>query len=220
MDVWTYEISWQSTVVGPTDIALSRPLPLAELKIAKWIGGLISFYLSKDVICYVVQCVVTARASCSLRSSTLGEQQWIEQQLCLLEIFRNVYIFMHPKHLWMLADWKLLEHNKGIATQLEVIIYQKQNKQIHIYALMFYLKWLYLNKFNVILIVRFGWGTVFTARWERVTRFLNNVLVVAVSQDGHQETSIPVVCHTATIVALPGQVSYGLEGHLIIFIYK
>lgn len=28
---------------------------------------------------------------------------------------------MHPKHLWMLAGWQLLEHNKGIDTQSEVM---------------------------------------------------------------------------------------------------
>ncbi len=100
-------------------------------------------------------------------------------------------------------------------------LYRKINKQIHMYPLyVCYLKWLYLDKFNVVLIDRFRWGIVFSARWERVARFLNDVLVVEVSQDGHQEPPIPVVCHTATIVTLPGQVSYGLEGHLIIFIHK
>lgn len=65
----------------------------------------ISFYLGKDVAGYVEQCVVTAPATSSLGSSTLSEQQRIEQQLCLLEIFGDVYIFMHPKHLWKLGEW-------------------------------------------------------------------------------------------------------------------
>ena len=80
-----------------------------------------SLYLSKDVICYVVQRAVTPGASSSLSASTLDEQQRIKQQLRLLEIFRNVDIFMHPEHLWLLADRKLLEQNKGITTQLEVV---------------------------------------------------------------------------------------------------
>lgn len=70
----------------------------------------VSSYLGDDVICYVIQCVVTAGARSSLNSPTLCEQQRIKQQLGLLEIFGNVYIFMHPKNFWMLANWKLLEN--------------------------------------------------------------------------------------------------------------
>lgn len=35
---------------------------------------------------------------------------------------------MHPKHLWMLAEGKLLEHKKDIATQMNII--KKENKPI------------------------------------------------------------------------------------------
>lgn len=51
-------------------------------------------------------------------------------------------------------------------------------------------------------------------------RFLDDVFVIEVGQDGHQKAPVPVICHSATVVTLPGQVSYGLEGHLIIFIHK
>lgn len=60
---------------------------------------------------------------------------------------------------------------------------------------------LYLNIFNIVLIAGFWWSTVFTTGGKRVMRFLNDFLVVEISQDGHQETPVPVVCHTATIVA-------------------
>lgn len=73
-------------------------------------GILISSYLGFDVVRYVVQCIVTARARPPFNTPALGEQQWIKQQLCLLEIFWDVDIFMHPKHLWMLVDWKFLEN--------------------------------------------------------------------------------------------------------------
>lgn len=153
----------------------------------------ISFYLGKDVVGYVVQCVVTACATSSLSSSTLSEQQWIEQQLGLLEIFGDVYVFVHPKHLWMLGDWKVLEHHTDAA-------YYRHQKDI------FYsvcdLKCVYLNEFYVALIVRLRWGKVVTAFREIVWRFLNKVLIVEVSQDGQQETPVPVVSHTAAIVAL------------------
>lgn len=76
----------------------------------------------------------------------------------------------------------------------------------------------YIDKCNVVLVDRFRWGIVFATRWERVARFVNDVLVVEVSQDGHQEPPIPVVCHTATVVTLASQISYGLEGYFIIFI--
>lgn len=32
-------------------------------------------------------------------------------------------------------------------------------------------------------------------------RYLNDILVVEISQDGHQKTPVPVVRHTAAIVA-------------------
>lgn len=102
-------------------------LPLAapaRLKTAKCRGHSTSLYLGENVVRYVVQRVVTPGATTSLRATTLGEQQRIKQQLCLLEIFRNVHILMHPKHLWMLAEWKLLIQNKGIVTLLKYIIYK------------------------------------------------------------------------------------------------
>ena len=85
---------------------------------------------------------------------------------------------------------------------------------------MHYLKRLYLNEYNVVVIAGFWRGKVITAGGEMVESFLNDVLVVEVGKDGHQEPPVPVVCHTAAIVTLPSQVSYGLEGHLIIVIHK
>ena len=77
--------------------------------------------LGKDIICDVVECVVAPGAGSSFAATTLGEQQGIEQQLCLLEIFGYVHVVMHPEYLWLLAGWKGLAHGKvreGVVTQL------------------------------------------------------------------------------------------------------
>lgn len=98
--------------------------PPARLKTARCIGETTSLYLGEDVIRYVVKHAVTPGATTFLGATALGLQQRIKQQLCLLEIFRNVHILMHPKHLWMLAEWKVLKkQNKGIVTLLKYIIY-------------------------------------------------------------------------------------------------
>lgn len=76
--------------------------------VAEWRGEMTYWYLGEDVICYVVECVVAPRARPSFGATALGEKKWIKQQLRLLEIFRNVDIFVHPENLWMLAQWKFL----------------------------------------------------------------------------------------------------------------
>ena len=74
----------------------------------------------------------------------------------------------------------------------------------------------HLNKLHIVLIDGFRRGKVFAAGREGVAGFHNDVLVVEVGQDGHEEPSVPVVRHAAAIVTLAGQVSDGLERHLLV----
>lgn len=50
--------------------------------------------------------------------------------------------------------------------------------------------------------------------------YLNDLLIVEISQDGQEEPPVPVVRHTATIVTFSSQVSYGLKWNFFIFIYE
>lgn len=197
----TYDIHWKAGAIlfNPDDHSW-------RWKMKRYIP----WYLSEDITGYVIERIVTPRATSSLRAPSLGEKQWIKQQLGLLQVLRNVHIFVHPKYFWMLADWKLLVRRKGIATLW------KSCKSTHDdtgYGVM-----PYLDKSQVVIIGRLRGGNIVTAWWERKRRFLHNIPVVEVSQHGVQEAPIPVVGDAASVVALPSQVSYGLEGHLIVLI--
>lgn len=76
------------------------------------------------------------------------------------------------------------------------------------------------DELHIVLIDGLWWGVVFAAGREVVVRMLDDVFVVEVGQDGHEETSVPVVSDSPAIVTLPCQVCDGLKGNLIVLVYK
>lgn len=78
----------------------------------------------------------------------------------------------------------------------------------------------YLNELNVVLISASGGRTIVSTGRKLVMGVFNNEWVVEVSQHGQQEASVPVVCHSSSVVTLPSQVRDRFKRDCVIFVYK
>ena len=190
--------------------------PLAWLTISKSCWHFTCWYLGKDAFGYVVECVVTSELTPPLAPPPCVSRSESNSTLVCWRSLEMSTFSCIPKTSGCWLNGSSYNTKQGFVTQLDIQCIYKIGTIFKCICV----KCLYLDKFNVVLIDRFRWGMVFTTRGERVAMFLNDILVVEVGQDGHQETSIPVVCHTASIVTLPGQVHYGLEGHFIVLVHK
>lgn len=55
---------------------------------------------------------------------------------------------------------------------------------------------------------------------EGVAWLVNDVFVVEVSEDCHEEATVPVICYTSSVVTLSSQIRDGLKGNLLVLIHK
>jgi len=177
-------------------------------------GGSVGSYLFEDVVGDVEQRAVAPGARPSFSPSSLGEQQRIEQQLRLLEIFGDVDVLVHPEHLGVLAERKLLEaqQRKDGANRFGERKRRRRSASR--------LGRPHLDEEDVAGVGRRRRGQVVAARRETVGARHGDVRVVEVGQDGHQEAAVPVVRHAAAVVTLARQVGDGLEGHLVVSVHK
>ncbi len=78
----------------------------------------------------------------------------------------------------------------------------------------------YLYEFHIFLIGAFGWSVVHSAGGEFVLGVLHHGWVIEICQHGEQCPSVPVVCDTAPVITLPGQVANSVIGDRLILINK
>ncbi len=55
---------------------------------------------------------------------------------------------------------------------------------------------------------------------EGVAWVVNNVFIVEVSEDCHEEAAVPVICYTSSVVTLSSQIRDGLKGNLLVLVHK
>lgn len=78
----------------------------------------------------------------------------------------------------------------------------------------------YLDKLHIVFIYGLWRCMIIATGGEGVAWVVNNVFVVEVSEDRHEEATVPVICYTTSVVTLSSQIRDGLKGNLLVLIHK
>ena len=99
-------VLWDFHLFTHVDRGCPLSLPVDEYQ-SKYLNSYLSVniaYLRQNITRYRIQLCIGVSTWAATRA-TLGQQNWVKQKFCLVQLLGNICIFVHSKYLWQLGLW-------------------------------------------------------------------------------------------------------------------